>query len=635
MAAQGQTDREISDAESNNSESEDELHIEADYDSDEMVEYVPSQAELLQSDSDSDDEDVPQKKRKRPSFRWSPRKRLTRPSTSTDAGPSTSAAPDTASDPDDPSSSPGQEDEAVSLIRPINFNKNKLRAKKGYSWSTTPATRGPTRTPARNIVQPFTKGPVLPQWINADSPRDCFELMFDDNIINVILKWTNQSIEKLAAKYKDKKTPTIDKAYFNEMMAFIGILIMSGLKQDNHVPTQEMFSKSMGPALYRAAMGERRFAFLLRALRFDDSETREERKRTDKFAAIREIFDMFINNCTSRYCPGENLTIDEQLIGFRGRCPFRMYIANKPAKYGLKLIMVCDSETSYMLNAMPYLGKHTQPPQGIPLGQYVTTKLVAPYANTNRNITGDNWFTSIPLTTDLLDNYGLTYIGTVRANKKEIPPEMTDKSLFKHGQSAFLFDKKMTLVTYAKERKKAPKKLVLLVSSQHDQPNLADNGKPEIIMDYNATKGGVDTFDQMCAYSSCGRMTKRWPLAVFFGMVNAAGINSYIIHNAENVTAGKKKIARRTFLSTLAHELIKPWAEERMTFRTQQRNIQQTIKSVFPDFNIPSTAAPDDTTKRRCAICPTRKDRKTKYRCITCHRPVCLEHSRFLCENCE
>lgn len=418
-------------------------------------------------------------------------------------------------------------------------------------------------------------------------------------------------------------------------MAFIGILIMSGLKQDNHVPTQEMFSKTIGPALYRAAMGERRFAFLLRAIRFDDMETREERKSTDKFAAIREIFDMFINNCTSRYCPGENLTIDEQLLAFRGRCPFRMYIANKPAKYGIKLIMVCDSETSYMLNAMPYLGKHTQPPHGMSLGQYVTTKLVAPYANTKRNITGDNWFTSIPLTTDLLDNYGLTYVGTVRANKKEIPPEMIDKSLFKHGQSAFLFDKKMTLVTYAKDKKKAPKKLVLLVSSQHDQPTLADNGRPEIIMDYNANKGGVDTFDQMCAYSSCGRMTKRWPLAVFFGMINAAGINSYVIHNAENVKAGKKKISRRTFLTTLAHELIKPWAEERLAFRGQQRNIQQTIISVFPDFNIPSRAAPDDNTKRRCAICPIRKDRKTKYRCITCHRPVCVEHSRFLCADCE
>ena len=353
-----------------------------------MVEYLPSQAELLQSGSeDETEEDVPQRKRKRPSFRWSPRKRLNLPSTSADAGPSTSAAPEMASAPEDAPSSPGEEEQPNLIVK---FRRNSLRGKNGHSWSTTPPTRGSTRTPSRNIMRPITKGPVLPQWSIAESPRHCFELMFDNNIINVIMKWTNTSIERLAAKYKNKKDPTIDKTYYNEMMAFIGVLIMFGLKQDNHVPTQEMFSKTTGPALYRAAMGERRFSFLLRAIRFDDMETREERKRTDKFAAIREIWDMLINNCTSRYCPGENLTIDEQLLGFRGRCPFRIYIANKPAKYGIKLIMVCDSRTNYKLNAMPYLGKHTQPPHGMSLGQYVTTKLVAPYANNKRNVTGDN-----------------------------------------------------------------------------------------------------------------------------------------------------------------------------------------------------------------------------------------------------
>ena len=47
---------------------------------------------------------------------------------------------------------------------------------------------------------------------------------------------------------------------------------------------------------------------------------------------------------------------------------FRVYIANKPAKYGIKLIMVCDAKFYYMANAMPYLGKHTQPPCRVSLG---------------------------------------------------------------------------------------------------------------------------------------------------------------------------------------------------------------------------------------------------------------------------
>ena len=43
-------------------------------------------------------------------------------------------------------------------------------------------------------------------------------------------------------------------------------------------------------------------------------------------------------------------------------------------------------------------------------------RLCTNYFGTNRNVTMDNYFTSIPLADQLADN-GLTLIGTVRANK--------------------------------------------------------------------------------------------------------------------------------------------------------------------------------------------------------------------------
>lgn len=43
-------------------------------------------------------------------------------------------------------------------------------------------------------------------------------------------------------------------------------------------------------------------------------------------------------------------------------------------------------------------------------------------------------------------------------------------------------------------------KTVLLLSTMHDKRNLNNFTKnPEIIMDYNSTKCGVDTVDKMCA----------------------------------------------------------------------------------------------------------------------------------------
>lgn len=47
---------------------------------------------------------------------------------------------------------------------------------------------------------------------------------------------------------------------------------------------------------------------------------------------------------------GPNVTVDERLVAFRARCPFRQYMPTKPAKYGIKIWAACDANTSYALN---------------------------------------------------------------------------------------------------------------------------------------------------------------------------------------------------------------------------------------------------------------------------------------------
>lgn len=65
--------------------------------------------------------------------------------------------------------------------------------------------------------------------------------------------------------------------------------------------------------------------FWSNGLRFDNKATRDERKKINKLAAISEIWNMLLENCKQSYEPGSNFAIDEQLVGFRGHCPFRMY----------------------------------------------------------------------------------------------------------------------------------------------------------------------------------------------------------------------------------------------------------------------------------------------------------------------
>ncbi|KAJ4431080.1 hypothetical protein ANN_19675 [Periplaneta americana] len=116
---------------------------------------------------------------------------------------------------------------------------------------------------------------------------------------------------------------------------------------------------------------------------FDDKEKRQERRENDYFAPIRELWEEFVQNCRTCYKPGHFITVDEQLLGFRGRCPFRMYIPNKPNKYGIKIVMACDKKTKYMVDASPYFGKCTQT-GGMPLGEFYMKELTKTLRGSNK-----------------------------------------------------------------------------------------------------------------------------------------------------------------------------------------------------------------------------------------------------------
>lgn len=150
-------------------------------------------------------------------------------------------------------------------------------------------------------------------------------------------------------------------------------------------------------------------------LTFDDVRTRREREPATKFTLLfGDMFQKFVENCKKHYTPGDTMTIDEQLLAFRGNCPFKLYIPNKPSKYGIKIIMTCDSKTYYMCNAMTYQGKsgNTRERPGT-LAMKVTMTLMEPYLDAERNFTMDNWFTSLPLLKELYTR-NTTMVGTMR-----------------------------------------------------------------------------------------------------------------------------------------------------------------------------------------------------------------------------
>ncbi|KAK9686172.1 Transposase IS4 [Popillia japonica] len=81
------------------------------------------------------------------------------------------------------------------------------------------------------------------------------------------------------------------------------------------------------------------------------------------------------------------------LVGFRGRCSFRIYMPNKPNKYGLKIMILTDARTSYMYNGYIYTGRNSDG-IGLPLEERIlpvptqsVLRLAQPIYGSNRNIT--------------------------------------------------------------------------------------------------------------------------------------------------------------------------------------------------------------------------------------------------------
>ncbi|XP_037552794.1 piggyBac transposable element-derived protein 4-like, partial [Nematolebias whitei] len=183
--------------------------------------------------------------------------------------------------------------------------------------------------------------------------------------------------------------------------------------------------------------------------------------------------------------PGPEVTVDERLLPFRGKCPFRQYMPSKPGKYGIKIWAACDAKTSYAWNLQIYIGKLAA---GIP------------EKNQGKRVILD-------MTTGL-------------KNKPELPLEILQVKDRAPLSSKFAFTETTSVVSYCPKKNRS----VVLMSTLHKDAAVSTRSdkKPEIILDYNKNKGGVDTLDKLTATYTCQRMTRRWPMVVFYNILDTA-----------------------------------------------------------------------------------------------------------------
>ena len=100
-------------------------------------------------------------------------------------------------------------------------------------------------------------------------------------------------------------------------------------------------------------------------------------------------------------------------------------------------------------------------------------------------------------------------------------------------------------------------RVVNMLSTMRSQPEIESTSdqKPSIILFYNKTKGDVDTLDRMVRSYSTKRTTRRWPLVLFYNVIDVSTINAFIIWQGINHENGSIYMRqRKKFLISLGRE---------------------------------------------------------------------------------
>ncbi|KAK1882537.1 PiggyBac transposable element-derived protein 4 [Dissostichus eleginoides] len=215
-------------------------------------------------------------------------------------------------------------------------------------------------------------------------------------------------------------------------------------------------------------MTHTKFRLINTTLRFDDKLMRPSRHREDKLAPIRSLWEKWTHHIPMLFNPGEDVCVDEQLVLFRGRCKFRQYIPSKPAKYGLKIWVTADVETSYAWKCQIYTGK-------------------------------------------------------TAGSAAEVRQRAALSSLFG-------FTKNTTAMSYIPKRVKNV--ILLSSKHRDPAVTEHEKRKPVIIADYNHCKGGIDNLDKVVGSYSCRRMTHRWPQVLFYNMIDVSAFNAFLLFTA-------------------------------------------------------------------------------------------------------
>ena len=170
------------------------------------------------------------------------------------------------------------------------------------------------------------------------SPLDFFSLFFDDAILKMLIDGTNSYTSDVIAEKGEKwkantkiKVEKLETSDIGGDISSVGCYYQYG---SNPLPRARRILENILRKLYSL------FPYVLSRNRFEEIfwmlHLPEVTTHTHRIDKVKTFLHTLVTTFQSVFYPGCEVSIDETMIGFKGRVSFLQYCPKKPTKWGLK-----------------------------------------------------------------------------------------------------------------------------------------------------------------------------------------------------------------------------------------------------------------------------------------------------------
>ena len=241
------------------------------------------------------------------------------------------------------------------------------------------------------------------------------------------------------------------------MKAFIAIILYMGLVR---LPTLRMYWSTHWMFSFSIAeiMSRNDFLAILRFLHCANNADMIARNLPayDRLFKIRKVTDMFVKNWQRCFYPSREISLDECIVGFKGRTYLKQYNPKKPHKWGLCMWSVADAKSGYTYGWQIFAGKGHHVLES---GKGVTYDIVMNSLRENslldkgHHVYMDNFFSSPMLFKDLSGHW-TGACGTLRVNRQLVPDAIKRANPKKGDPPIFVREGRLQFVSWQDKKKR-------------------------------------------------------------------------------------------------------------------------------------------------------------------------------------